>query len=231
MKKNNFIENALMKIRWPFGYLVFFICSCNQPSPVNMIVLSHADSVKETARIRNAFQEIEKIKTSIQTGDLITRTGNDFTSETLRNLNQRDKTFSHCGIAVIEDNSVFIYHALGGEFNPDQKLLRETLKTFAEPYSNKGIGVFRMNLTGSSMKQLQDEVQQRYKDGIMFDMDFDLQTEDRMYCAEFVAKSYRKVLHPQLEFNTSKLGKFKFIGVDDIFLNPHFKKLYSVVYK
>ena len=231
MRRNKEIIYRIKKIRWPYGYLLFFILSCNSEAHFNPIVITTSDSVKETNRVQRAEIAIDAVSKLIQNGDLVTRTGNDFTSESLRSLNQRNKTYSHCGIASIEHDSLFIYHALGGDFNPDQKLLREPFTTFAEPYSNKGMGLFRFDVPESVLQQLLKIVHDYYLQGIMFDMAFDLSTDDRMYCAEFVSKSYHKAAGKTLIFPTSKIGKFRFVGVDDIFLHPLCKKISSIQYK
>ena len=174
--------------------------------------------------------QIQQIKSQIEDGDMITRTGNDFTSETLRNLNQRNKTFSHCGIASVENDSLFVYHALGGDFNPDQKIRRDRFEDFAEPYTNKGIGVFRFELADSIRKKFAVIAKEFYNLGIMFDMDFDLQTNDRMYCAEYVYKCLIKNGFGMV-FNISRIKHFEFIGVDDLFLHPLCKRNAQLVYK
>ena len=61
-------------------------------------------------------------------------------------------------------------------------------------------------------------VKRLYALGIMFDMKFDLQTNDRMYCAEFVYKAYVLGTDGKLKFNTSYIEKFNFIGIDDLFM-------------
>jgi hypothetical protein len=65
----------------------------------------------------------------------------------------------------------------------------------------------------------------------MFDMHFDLNTDDRMYCAEFVYKALLKASHNTMRFNISRINQFKFIGVDDIFLQPLCRIKKTVVYK
>ena len=157
--------------------------------------------------------QIQQIKSQIEDGDMITRTGNDFTSETLRNLNQRNKTFSHCGIASVENDSLFVYHALGGDFNPDQKIRRD-----------------RFELADSIRKKFAVIAKEFYSLGIMFDMDFDLQTNDRMYCAEYVYKCLIKN-GSGMVFNISRIKHFDFIGVDDLFLHPLCKRNAQLVYK
>lgn len=181
--------------------------------------------------IARAFVEIENTKKLIHSGDLITRTGNDFTSESLRQLNQKDKTYSHCGIASIENDSIFVYHALGGEFNPDQKIRRDPLEIFSEPYSNRGIGIFRFQLNETDDHNIIKVVKKLYNAGLKFDMKFDLKTDDRLYCAEFVYKSYLAGTSDKLQFNISHIKDFAFIGVDDLFLHPLCTAQKRIVYK
>jgi hypothetical protein len=206
-------------MRWPLGCLIFLCTACNNQQPAILTVRA-ADSLKENHRIENAFLKINAAKKTIATGDLIVRTGNDFTSESLRSLNQRDKTYSHCGIASIEHDTLFVYHALGGEFNPDQKIRRDLFENFAEPYSNRGIGIYRYALSQLEINSLLTTVKKLYQMGIMFDMKFDLATEDRMYCAEFVYKACVMGTNGKLQFNISHMGNFAFIGVDDLFMQP-----------
>lgn len=203
--------------------------ACEQPSTMNALVLTGKDSIKQKQLIRRAIGQIYTAEKHIRTGDLVTRTGADFTSESLRNLCRRDKTYSHCGIASWENDSLFIYHAMGGEWNPDERLRRDSWLQFAEPYTNRGFGHFRYELNDSGQNTLIKEVHRLYGAGLTFDMKFDLSSDDKMYCAEFIAKSFERT--GRMVFNRSKIEHFEFIGVDDLFLHPGCKKIYGVVYK
>ena len=198
---------------------------------MNPLIITREDSIKNEQRIGRAFASIHLLEKDIRTGDLVTRTGNDFTSQSLRKLCQRDQTYSHCGIASIENDSLFIYHAMGGEWNPDEKLRRDPWALFAEPYSNNGIGLFRFDMPDSSIKKLLKAVHGFYGSGLTFDMKFDLATDNKMYCAEFIYKSYLKASDQKMVFNKSHIGNFEFIGPDDIFLHPLCKKGVQIVYK
>lgn len=211
--------------------LFFLLCSCGNTSDYQTLVITKEDTIKEIKKTDRAFIQIDSAKALIATGDLIVRTGNDFTSESLRSLNQRDKTYSHCGIASIEHDSLFIYHALGGEWNPDQKIRRDAFVFFAEPYSNRGIGIYRYQFKASEIQNLMVTVKKLYQLGIMFDMKFDLESNDRMYCAEFVYKAYTMGSKGKLHFNTSHIGNFTFIGVDDLFLQPLCKQQKKILYQ
>jgi hypothetical protein len=216
---------------WLICCLIFLCCSCSNTTTQNILLVNKDDSLKELQKIARAFLQIDSAKKIITTGDLIVRTGNDFTSESLRSLNQRDKRYSHCGIASIENDTVFVYHALGGEWNPDQKIRRDTFEDFAEPYSNRGIGIYQYQLLPGEIKNLIVKVKQLCASGIMFDMKFDLQTNDRMYCAEFVYKAYVMGTDGKLKFNTSHIEKFSFIGVDDLFMQDLCSPKKNILYQ
>lgn len=218
-------------IRWPLGCLICLFTSCNQQPDIAPLQLSEEDLLAESQRVKRAEVEINQLVPLIQSGDMITRTGNDFTSESLRSLNQRNQTYSHCGIALVEDDSVFVFHALGGEFNPDQKLLKEPLRVFADPIYNRGIGIYRFNINPQQTQAVLNKVLEWYAQPITFDMQFDLESEEKMYCAEFVVKSYQKGTGNALKFPVSKINNFLFFGVDDLFLHPSCKPIGQIVYK
>ncbi len=230
----NVVFNFLKKMdskRWHVCCLLFFVTSCKTPPAYNVYANAEKDAVKNEQLAQRAFLHLDTLATIINSGDLITRTGNDYTSETLRQFNQTDQTYSHCGIASIENDSLFVYHALGGDFNPDQKIRRDPFTLFCNPYNNRGIGIFRYQLTAPETALLISTTQFFYKKGVLFDLKFDLATDDRMYCAEFIYKALLVASKNKLAFHISHIKDFKFIGVDDLFLQPLCNPLKRILYK
>jgi len=228
----NAITILIQKKRWHWCCLFFFcFCNCHHPASRPIHAATKADDVSNSIILKNAIIKINTAQKNIQTGDIITRVGNDFTSECLRQINLRDKTWSHCGIASVEHDSVFVYHALGGEFNPDQQLRRDYLDVFADPANNRGIGIYRQQLSKKELQQLTMVIKKLYAVHIMFDMKFDLQTDERMYCAEFVYKAFLWSTGHRVCFSTSTIKQKVFVGVDDIILFPGCIQLQKVLYK
>lgn len=209
---------------------MLLIQGCRESSPVSHSKSSDKPSMEMLVRQQQAWHQIDSLEALVQTGDIITRTGNDFTSESLRNLQQRNKLYSHCGIASRENDSVFVYHALGGEFNPDQLIRREPFSTFGAPSGNRGIGIFRFQIPVTLRNKCAEAAKNFLQQGIRFDMDFNLASNDKMYCAEMVMKAMIAGSERQLHFDTSRMGKFVFVGVDDLILEPHAKAIAGVKY-
>jgi hypothetical protein len=58
-----------------------------------------------------------------------------------------------------------------------------------------------------------------YKNGLTFDMKFDLTTDEKMYCSEFVSKAITIATDRTVTFSTTRLNKFEFIALDNLYLN------------
>ena len=211
--------------RWPLGYLLLFIFSCQNKIDFENTALLKPNPKVESKKIDDAFKKIRQLKDSIQSGDLILRTGRDFTSEVMRGLSQKNKTYSHCGIASWENDTLFVYHSIGGEFNTEQKIRRDRYSFFCNPYENKGFGVFRYPVSQLGVKNILETTRKFYKQEITFDIHFDLQSDDKMYCSEFVAKVIEMASAGSIKIPTTQIKNFDFIAIDNLFENQICRKI------
>lgn len=175
--------------------------------------------------------KLDSLQGLIRSGDIVFRTGADFTSSSLQKLCRRDRTFSHCGIAERSGDSVFIYHALGGEFNPDQRIKREYAGSFFQPSESYRAGIYRFSSQQLNKEKLLLIAAHLFKARIPFDLDFDLRTDERMYCAEFVAKSLQAGFVKDERIHVSRIDTIRFIGPDDIFLHPGAQRVAFLDYR
>lgn len=226
---NSFVQNVILG-RWPLCRLLFLLVACNPGQYNNIPVPIQKDSLKEVKIINAALDSIHSNETIVMQGDIIMRTGRDFTSETMRNLCTNDKTYSHCGIASFENDSLFVYHAIGGEWNPDQKLRRDPFDFFCNPFENRGFGIFRYKLTPGENQRLIGLVHKFYGEGIMFDMRFDLASDDRMYCTEFVYKLIEGASKNKISLSTTTLNHVRFVAPDNLFINPDCTEIKRVIF-
>ncbi len=173
----------------------------------------------------DAYNKINSLKSLLKNGDVIVRNGTDEVSRAARSFNRKDKTYSHCGIIQIENDTVFVYHALGGSYNPSQKLLRQDLEVFCDPGAVDRIAVFRYYLDSKETHTLTAWLRNRYTAGLLFDMFFNFYTDDKMYCSEFVFKALDNAkggaLLRLLPENTGPV----YVSIDDLYLNEEAKEV------
>lgn len=167
----------------------------------------------------------------LRDGDLALRTGADATSVMLRQMNQHDKSYSHCGIVFVEHGYPFVYHSIGGEDNPDAALRRDSASVFFSPKGNERLGIARLELNAGEVKKLHSIARRRWLARVPFDMNFNLETDDRLYCAEFVYKSVREATGDTSYFQRSQLLDKTYVGVDNLYAPKHARLICDVRYK
>lgn len=167
----------------------------------------------------------------LRTGDLVLRTGADITSFMFSQMNPREKTYSHCGIVIIEHGYPFIYHSIGGEDNPDQVLKRDSASFWFSPANNLGYGIARYTFDSLQVDALTKTVYRYAREKRKFDMDFDLRTDDRLYCAEFAYKAINQAVKDSGFISPVTLFGYRFVSVDNLFLCTHASLICQVRYK
>ena len=200
------------------------------------------------------WKAINIVKDSIREGDLVVRCGNDITSESLRDFSQKEKLYSHSGIALKYNSRMLIYSNMAGDINPDEVMRRDELDSFLTPINNIAAGIYRYDFLPEELDKLRTIIEAHYTNKLQFDMNFDLATDNKMYCAEMIAKSIQqatnnRVLIPKSEVNDDLRQKYlkialdkkivpsaksveqrEYWSIDNLYLNPHCHEVIKVIF-
>ncbi len=182
----------------------------------NKIVLSNEET-------KAAWYRAQPGVNSLKTGDLIVRHGRGFISNAFMSLSFKEKKYSHSGIIHIENGKAFVYHAIGGEENVDNKMRKDPLKDFCDPQYVHSFGVYRYDLNESQLRQYDSLATDYFQKGLQFDTKLDLATDDVMYCSELIYKVLQKVTGDKDYIPTSEVKGFKYVAIDNLYLNKHCK--------
>jgi hypothetical protein len=217
-------------------YLVFATIIC---------CLFTACRIKDkTPAVRPAFEKplemIAEGQALLKDGDLVLRSGQEFTSQFIRQFNRQDQSYSHSGIVWFENGYPMVFHIVPGDENPDERMRKDSLHRFANPRKNFGYAIYRYDLTANERQEFRHHVMAWYKDGVRFDSLFNLKTDDRMYCSEMIRKglaqaSNNRILLPttrpsatEARFFAQKLhstfeyvSSLDIVAIDNLFLNPY----------
>ncbi len=206
-------------MKWTGSSIGFLFCllSCQPGNPSETSGITKP--VRSDIHSHQADSLIAIGSSELKNGDIVLRTGRDLISILFSQLNTHDKRFSHCGIAFREEGDWYVYHSIGGEDNPDEKLRRDRFSTFVKPEVNSGFAVCRYPISEEESEVLQKTVLQYYREHTPFDMQFSLESDDRLYCAEMVYKAYRTATGQANFFETTYHKGFRYVSTDNLFVN------------
>jgi hypothetical protein len=195
---------------------------------------------------------ISDAKHSIHTGDIIVRSGKDFTSYQIRELSDKDKTYSHAGIALVSDTDVYIYHIIPPDLDEnkaDSTIRLEALEQFARPAKCFGFGIVRYKLTNEEITRSIHFLDSLKNKKTAFDHRFDLTNADKMYCSEMIDNTLRYATHERIILGRKKftpiqvkkaaralhrdandLMKYDYIPIDDVHTNAECTVIYNYVF-
>ena len=166
----------------------------------------------------------------LQTGDLIFRHGRGAISNALMQFSRREKKFSHAGIISMENNRVFVYHVIGGEENTSNKLRKDPIDLFCSPKQAHAFGIYRLDLDTLSFCKMDSLAKSYYQQGLEFDPKFNMNTDEKMYCTEFVYKVITKTTGIENYLPLSMYSGVMYVACDDLYLNAHCLPVYSYHY-
>ena len=229
--------------------MCLFLLSCNDDGSITGKPATLTGPILE-----ERWTVIRQVKDSIREGDLVLRCGNDQMSESLSDFSQQEKLFSHSGIAIIDDGEMYIYSNMAGDINPDEIMRRDKVDSFVTPANNVAVGIYRYDLSKEELERLKAIVHDYYNDKLQFDMNFDLSTDDKMYCAEMIAKAIGDATSDRIVFSKSLINNAlkerylkkllekkiipsakvaeqrEYLALDNLYFNPHCREVIKIVF-
>jgi hypothetical protein len=229
--------------------LLLIACTDNEENGSAVKPPPLSDSV-----LKERWASINIVIDSIREGDLVLRCGNDFTSASLRDFSQQEKLYSHSGIALLNNGIMYIYSNMAGDLNPDEVMRRDKADSFLTPAYNVAAGVYRYDFTNEEIQKLRSVVENHYANKLQFDMNFDLSTDNKMYCAEMIAKSVeqatdKRILIPRSMVNDELRQKYlkmaldkkvipsaksadlrEYWSIDNLYLNKNCKEIIKIIF-
>jgi hypothetical protein len=216
----------------------FILASCQQ---------ANKQQDNDTKDHKNALAAIDQAKKRLKDGTLVTRSDDDFESLTLQNFSKRERAYSHSGIVFKEDSMYVVYHCMAGKENLAGTMRRDPFDSFVNPSQKTGFGIFHYQLSDSETVHFHQLIQQNFIAKTPFDNTFNLLSDDSLYCSEMIYKNLKTASNGRIilptsviqnfkpkimgyQFNKVFFKQFKYIGLDDLYLNPFCKEITRVKY-
>ncbi|HEY0677938.1 MAG TPA: hypothetical protein VGD17_06620 [Chitinophagaceae bacterium] len=240
-----------MKKRWWQCLVIVMLASCNSQEPPPADPGDDLGIKSARQKLEDNLGMISDARQIIKDGDLVLRTGNDYSSEQIKLFSKNDQTYSHGGIAFHDSGDIYIYHVVPDYFHVKDKVRKEKLDSFCNPSLNIGFGIARYQMDSSEIGKFRAYLDKQYQKQIPFDMIFDLTSDDSMYCSEMIKKGLILATKDRIHIKNERFldrSKFKmisiyfkmtekqfagkeFIPIDNLFVRPDCQVLKRYVYE
>ncbi len=198
-------------------------------------------------RMNQWLGQYNEAKAFVKNGDLVLRQASDIVGGTIRNMNLKDKTYSHAGLVFEENGEWWVYHSIMGDDNPSGEVLRQKLDTFCYPKTiMKAFGIARYEMNEEEIAKVHVVMQEHFKNKMKFDDKFDMNDDSKLYCAEIIANALKsstngRIIIPTTQAQNVRIkdpaykGKFYkeliYYSLDNLYMNPFCKEIARVSYQ
>ena len=156
---------------------------------------------------------------------LIVRLGDGYFSNIFRKVSSQEKRFSHSGIIHPVDEGYKVYHIEANELTGKGIVRDEPLESFVT--HSEEWALYAINAPDSIREEIVRQARIFFEREIPFDLDFDLASDDKLYCSELVAKSINNAFGKELIRPGLHIAGRLFYGLDDIYMHELFQCLYN----
>jgi hypothetical protein len=158
----------------------------------------------------------------LRNGDLVLRRGRSVESYAVYLLD-KNRDYSHIGIVYIEDNIPYIIHVI-----PDKPAIvrKDSPEEFLSAHNASLYKIIRADFTAQKLAEVAETANAFYAQKLTFDNNYDLSTDNSLYCTELVLKAFGRcnIRFPEILPQKIKLlfGTYSVIMPGSFLENSHF---------
>lgn len=167
---------------------------------------------------------------TLKDGDLVLRHSKGFVSDAILTFSTNDPQYSHSGIFRRKQGKPYVMHATGGEENVSNEMKWEPLELYCHPSAVFKFAVYRYDLPPEQLQHFLSLMDGYYKKGVEFDLDFDMYTDDKMYCSEMIYKALAIATNDENYVPLSEVLDKPYVAIDNLYLNDHCNLIFNYDY-
>lgn len=138
--------------------------------------------------------KLNKLMNSVtfEDGDVVFRRGKSMASQAVL-LTEKNSMYSHAGLIYLVNHVPYVIHAVPGESGTDPEEIKcEKLTSFLGFEKASRAGIYRLTSADKSKRILAlQKARQAFSQRVEFDEEYNLESDEKLYCTELIWKSYR----------------------------------------
>lgn len=164
---------------------------------------------------------------TLHEGDIVLRRGKSMISQLLRRTSLHDKTFSHAGIVYNDSGRWKVLHAIGGEGSSHDGVCSEDWEQFCSEKETDTVAVFRLTDDFRMAHQFVASAISLGKQCSGFDANFDLSTDNKLYCTELIQKAVYRASKGGISLPLTYISGITYVSCENIYSNSYVQHVYS----
>lgn len=234
---NTFLYNYRLFCSLFFSFLLLQSCHTKETEAVPTVALTKEQSLQKN---------LDELKQTATSCDLITRLSDDIVSQQVTNLNEKDKRYSHCGLITERGNQKFVFH-ISPNLPGADTIEVEPLDSFVNPEKHIRCALFRYQLSDQEKNLVIKNIEAYKQQDVRFDLVYDLATNNKLYCSEMISKALHKATDSRMQFKEINapvsmqkllvmffkkqhltkevIANRKFVSLDNLYLRPDCEEL------
>lgn len=169
-------------------------------------------------------------ESKLQDGDLVLRHAKGFVSDAILPFSTNDPKYSHSGVVKKIKGKTYVLHASGGEENMSNTMKRDPIALYCHPDAIFKFGVYRLDLDSAQRTVFVEQMERYYREGMEFDFDFDMNTDEKMYCSEMIYKSLLVATNDKNYIPLSRVIEKPYVAIDNLYQNDHCNLIFEYEY-
>lgn len=164
-------------------------------------------------------EDLHKRKLNFENGDIVVRMGSGMWSNYFASLSKNERKFSHAGIIVITNGVVYVAEETANDFTGVGGAHLVTFEDFNAGSSQ--FGLYRLKLPDVKRSEISKTALQLVAQAVPFDSKFSLDSQDFLYCTEFVWYSIRRAVNLDIVPVKSSISGKEYISVEDLYKSTY----------
>jgi hypothetical protein len=145
--------------------------------------------IPKTGSKKNKTVNFQKIENQVQNGDIIFRRGRSLESQAVL-LYDKEKEFSHVGMIYSLDGETKVIHAVPTKNHKNEWVKLENISTFLSKKNASQFAIYRPNISSKQKQRVVQKAYSFYKQKVVFDNEYNLLSDQQMYCTELIIKAF-----------------------------------------
>lgn len=221
--------------------LCYFLSSCTTPSTANQPQIVEYTTTwdtslpnptqyllfgsgKKTAIPSDSLSHSEQ--TQLRDGDILLRKGYGNISDYIADFLQEEYAVTHCAFVLnSQSNHPKVLHTVSS--NKHNGMLIEPLAAYIKQSQQNSLIAIRLKASESEIEQVLKQAQQLVQQKIPFDMKFDDQNDQHLYCIEMMRNVFLAVFQEDWLPNRTNKNTIDVLSMNNFFDTTHFNPIFN----